>query len=192
MLNYLFEVLAQDISFFNVFRYLTLRGILGVITALSICLVIGPAMIRWLSHYQIGQTVRDDGPETHLKKAGTPTMGGALILVSITVSTLLWADLGNRFVWVVLLTTLMFGVIGWVDDYKKLVNKDPRGIGARNKYFWQTVFGLVAAACSAVLHIAKFGRNSIDRSVLQKCGGGFGNIFYSLQLSGYCRFQQCR
>lgn len=146
MLYYLFDMLAQDISFFNVFRYLTLRGILGVITALSICLVIGPAMIRWLSHYQIGQTVRDDGPETHLKKAGTPTMGGALILVSITISTLLWADLGNRFVWIVLLTTLSFGVIGWVDDYKKLVNKDPKGIGAKNKYFWQTVFGIGAAA----------------------------------------------
>lgn len=145
MLYYLFDWLAQDISFFNVFRYLTLRGILGVITALSICLVIGPAMIRWLSHYQIGQTVRDDGPETHLKKAGTPTMGGALILVSITISTLLWSDLSNRFVWVVLLTTLLFGVIGWVDDYKKLVNKDPKGIGAKSKYFWQTVFGLAAA-----------------------------------------------
>ena len=145
MLYYFFDWLAQDIRFFNVFRYLTLRGILGVITALSISLLIGPAMIRWLSHYQIGQTVRDDGPETHLKKAGTPTMGGALILVSIAISTLLWADLSNRFVWIVLLTTMAFGVIGWVDDYKKLVNKDPRGIGARNKYFWQTVFGLGAA-----------------------------------------------
>ena len=145
MLYYFFDWLAQDIRFFNVFRYLTLRGILGVITALSISLLIGPAMIRWLSHYQIGQTVRDDGPETHLKKAGTPTMGGALILVSIAISTLLWADLSNRFVWIVLLTTMAFGVIGWVDDYKKLVNKDPKGIGAKNKYFWQTVFGLGAA-----------------------------------------------
>lgn len=145
MLYYFFDWLAQDIRFFNVFRYLTLRGILGVITALTISLLIGPAMIRWLSHYQIGQTVRDDGPETHLKKAGTPTMGGALILVSIVISTLLWADLSNRFVWIVLLTTMAFGVIGWVDDYKKLVNKDPKGIGAKQKYFWQTVFGLGAA-----------------------------------------------
>lgn len=153
MLYYLFDVLAEDISFFNVFRYLTMRGILGVITALTITLVIGPSMIRWLSHYQIGQTVRDDGPETHLKKAGTPTMGGALILVSIGISTLLWADLTNRFVWIVLLTTMAFGVIGWVDDYKKLVNKDPRGIGARNKYFWQTVFGVGAAL--ALYYMAK-------------------------------------
>ncbi|MDH5631961.1 MAG: phospho-N-acetylmuramoyl-pentapeptide-transferase [Gammaproteobacteria bacterium] len=130
-----------------------MRGILGVITALTITLVIGPSMIRWLSHYQIGQTVRDDGPETHLKKAGTPTMGGALILVSIGISTLLWADLTNRFVWIVLLTTMAFGVIGWVDDYKKLVNKDPRGIGARNKYFWQTVFGVGAAL--ALYYMAK-------------------------------------
>jgi phospho-N-acetylmuramoyl-pentapeptide-transferase len=145
VLYYFFDWLAQDIRFFNVFRYLTLRGILGVITALSISLLIGPAMIRWLNHYQIGQTVRDDGPETHLKKAGTPTMGGALILVSITISTLLWADLSNRFVWIVLITTMAFGVIGWADDYKKLVNKDPKGIGAKNKYFWQTVFGLGAA-----------------------------------------------
>jgi len=153
VLYYLFDVLAEDISFFNVFRYLTMRGILGVITALTITLVIGPSMIRWLSHYQIGQTVRDDGPETHLKKAGTPTMGGALILVSIGISTLLWADLTNRFVWIVLLTTMAFGVIGWVDDYKKLVNKDPRGIGARNKYFWQTVFGVGAAL--ALYYMAK-------------------------------------
>ena len=145
MLYYLFDRLANDISFFNVFRYLTLRGILGVMTSLMICLLIGPAMIRRLSRYQIGQTVRNDGPESHFSKAGTPTMGGALILVSIFASTLLWADLSNRFVWVVLITTMAFGAIGWVDDYKKLVNKDPKGIGARAKFFWQTVFGLGAA-----------------------------------------------
>ncbi len=145
MLFYLADLLADDISFFNVFRYLTLRGILGVITSLAICLLIGPAMIRRLGRYQIGQTVRADGPESHIAKAGTPTMGGALILVSIIVSTLLWADLTNRFVWVVLLTTMAFGAIGWVDDYKKLVNKDPKGIGARAKFFWQSVFGLGAA-----------------------------------------------
>ncbi|MBT8439220.1 MAG: phospho-N-acetylmuramoyl-pentapeptide-transferase, partial [Gammaproteobacteria bacterium] len=98
-----------------------------------------------LSRYNIGQTVRDDGPETHLEKAGTPTMGGALILVAISISTLLWADLGNRYTWVVLLTTLLFGVIGWVDDYKKLVHKDPRGLIARYKYFWQSVGGIAAA-----------------------------------------------
>lgn len=145
MLYYFFDWLADHISFFNVFRYLTLRGILGVMTSLAICLIIGPGMIRWLGRYRIGQTVRDDGPESHLSKAGTPTMGGALILVAIGVSTLLWADLANRFVWIVLLTTLAFGVIGWIDDYKKLVNKDPKGIGAKQKFFWQTVFGLGAA-----------------------------------------------
>jgi len=145
MLYYLFNILADDISAFNVFRYLTLRGILGVLTSLLICLVIGPAMIRRLNRYQIGQTVRSDGPESHLAKAGTPTMGGALILVAISVSTLLWSDLSNRFVWVVLLTTMAFGVIGWADDYKKLVNKDPKGIGAIKKYFWQSLAGISAA-----------------------------------------------
>jgi len=145
VLVYLFEWLAHDISFFNVFRYLTLRGILGVLTALAICFIVGPAMIRKLSQYQIGQTVRHDGPQSHLTKAGTPTMGGALILVAVFITTLLWADLSNRFVWVVLFTTFAFGAIGWVDDYKKLINKNPRGIGAKAKYFWQSVAGLGAA-----------------------------------------------
>ena len=145
MLLYLFDSLAKDITFFNVFRYLTLRAILGVLTALVICFVVGPAMIRKLSFYQIGQTVRSDGPQSHLAKAGTPTMGGALILVAVFISTLLWADLGNRFIWVMLFTTFAFGAIGWVDDYKKLINKDPRGIGARAKYFWQTVAGTAVA-----------------------------------------------
>ena len=145
MLLYLFDWLAKDITFFNVFRYLTLRAILGVLTALVICFVVGPAMIRKLSFYQIGQTVRSDGPQSHLAKAGTPTMGGALILVAVFISTLLWADLGNRFIWVMLFTTFAFGAIGWVDDYKKLINKDPRGIGARAKYFWQTVAGVAVA-----------------------------------------------
>jgi phospho-N-acetylmuramoyl-pentapeptide-transferase len=145
MLYALFDWLAYEITFFNVFRYLTLRGILGVLTALAISFLIGPVLIRKLTKYKVGQTVRHDGPQTHLAKAGTPTMGGALILVAVFVSTLLWADLENRFVWVVLFTTLAFGVIGWVDDYKKLVNRNPRGIGARNKYMWQSVAGLAAA-----------------------------------------------
>jgi phospho-N-acetylmuramoyl-pentapeptide-transferase len=102
-------------------------------------------MIRRLSHHQIGQTVRDDGPESHFSKAGTPTMGGALILVAITIATLLWADLGNRYVWIVLIVTLLFGIIGLVDDYKKLVKRDPRGLIARWKYFWQTLVGLAVA-----------------------------------------------
>ena len=145
MLHALFDWLAYEITFFNVFRYLTLRGILGVLTALAICFIVGPAMIRWLNHYQIGQTVRDDGPQSHLAKAGTPTMGGALILVAVFVSTLLWADLENRFIWVVLFTTFAFGAIGWIDDYKKLVYKNPRGIGAKNKYLWQSLAGFAAA-----------------------------------------------
>lgn len=145
MLLYLFDWLAEHYSAFNVFRYLTLRGICGTLTALLICFVVGPFMIRKLSQHQIGQTVRDDGPESHLVKAGTPTMGGALILVAVIAATLLWADLSNRFVWVVVFTCAAFGAIGWVDDWRKLVNKDPRGIGARNKFFWQSVAGLVAA-----------------------------------------------
>ncbi|HFE31721.1 MAG TPA: phospho-N-acetylmuramoyl-pentapeptide-transferase [Gammaproteobacteria bacterium] len=145
MLLYLADYLTQFHSGFAVFQYLTLRAILGALTALLISFVVGPAMIRKLSLYQIGQTVRDDGPESHLQKVGTPTMGGALILVAVSVSTLLWSDLSNRYVWVVLLVTVLFGVIGWVDDYKKLVKQDSRGLIARYKYFWQSVVGLGAA-----------------------------------------------
>jgi phospho-N-acetylmuramoyl-pentapeptide-transferase len=145
MLFYVFEQLTREVSFFNVFRYLTFRGILGVLTALAVSFVLGPAMIRRLGYRQIHQTVRVDGPESHFSKAGTPTMGGAVILVAIAIATLLWADLTNRFVWVVLFTTLSFGVIGWVDDYKKLISKNPRGIGARAKFLLQTIVGLAAA-----------------------------------------------
>nr|VFJ47055.1 MAG: Phospho-N-acetylmuramoyl-pentapeptide-transferase [Candidatus Kentron sp. DK] len=145
MLLLLTEYLTEFHSGFGVFQYLTLRAILGVLTALAISLLVGPAMIRRLGAYRIGQPVRDDGPESHLVKAGTPTMGGALILVAITVSTVFWVDLSNRFVWVALIVTLLFGVIGWVDDYKKLVRGDPRGLPARYKYFWQSVIGLGCA-----------------------------------------------
>ena len=148
MLMWLAEYLTALDTGFNVFRYITLRTILGVLTALLISFLVGPAMIRRLTFYKIGQTVRDDGPQTHLSKAGTPTMGGALILVAVAVSTLLWADLRNRYVWIVLLTTLAFGLIGWVDDYRKLVLRNPRGLPARWKYFWQSV---VAAATAYVL-----------------------------------------
>jgi len=117
-----------------------------VLTALVLSLLIGPAMIRHLAQYQIGQAVRDDGPETHLNKAGTPTMGGALILVSVAVSTLLWADLANRYVWVAVAVTLAFGAIGWVDDYRKVVERDARGLPARWKYLWQSLIGVAAAA----------------------------------------------
>lgn len=145
MLLYLTEYLSQFHSGFNVFQYLTLRSILGVMTALGIALIVGPTMIRHLSFKQIGQVVRDDGPESHFSKSGTPTMGGSLILVAIAVSTLLWADLNNRYVWVALLVTLLFGAIGFVDDYIKLVRQDPKGLISRYKYFWQSVVGAGAA-----------------------------------------------
>jgi phospho-N-acetylmuramoyl-pentapeptide-transferase len=139
------EYLTQFHTGFNVFQYLTLRTILGVLTALFITLLIGPAMIRYLAKFQIGQTVRTDGPETHLVKAGTPTMGGLLIIVSIAASTLLWSDLGNRFMWIVLLNTLAFAAIGWADDYLKLVRRNPRGLPARHKLLWQSIAALLTA-----------------------------------------------
>lgn len=145
MLLILAEYLTRIDSGFAVLQYITVRGIMGILTALIISLMIGPWMIRRLSVQKIGQVVRADGPQTHFSKAGTPTMGGALILVGIAVSTLLWADLRNSYVWVVLLTTLAFGIIGWVDDYRKVFRKDPTGLPARWKYFWQSVVGLCAS-----------------------------------------------
>lgn len=145
MLLYLVDWLETLHSGFRVFHYLTLRAILGVLTALVISFIVGPILIRRLTLHQIGQQVREDGPRSHLSKAGTPTMGGSLILVAVTVATLLWSDLGNRYVWVVLLTTLAFGVIGGVDDYLKLKCGNSRGLSARSKYFWQSVAGIVAA-----------------------------------------------
>ena len=145
MLLWLADFLSQYYHGFAVFKYLTLRGIFGVLTALVLCLWLGPHFIRKLSYHQIGQSVRDDGPQSHLSKAGTPTMGGALILTCITVSTLLWANLSNRYVWVVLLVMGVFGIVGWVDDYRKVVEKNSRGLPARWKYFWQSVGGLAAA-----------------------------------------------
>jgi len=145
MLLWLANLLSDYESAFSVFQYLTLRGILAAGTALAISLLVGPVMIRRLNYYQVGQTVRSDGPQTHLGKSGTPTMGGALILVGIAISTLLWADLSNAFVWVALLVTAAFGAIGWVDDYRKVVQRDSRGLPARWKYLWQSVAGLAAA-----------------------------------------------
>jgi phospho-N-acetylmuramoyl-pentapeptide-transferase len=145
MLLYLTEYLAQFESGFNVFSYLTMRAILGALTALIICFIVGPRMIKSLSVNQLGQPVRDDGPETHLLKAGTPTMGGALILTAIATATVLWADLENHYVWIVLFVTLSFGVIGYVDDYKKLVLQNPDGISAKQKLFWQSSAALIAA-----------------------------------------------
>jgi phospho-N-acetylmuramoyl-pentapeptide-transferase len=145
MLLWLFQTLGQDIRAFNVFNYLTLRAVMATLTALSISFIIGPWMIDRLKIMKFGQAVRDDGPQTHLVKAGTPTMGGALILMSVAISTLLWMDLSNKYVWIALLTTLGFGIIGWIDDYKKIVHKNPKGLAGRWKYFWQSVIGLGAA-----------------------------------------------
>lgn len=145
MLLWLADWLTQFHTGFNVFNYLTMRAILGVLTALVISFIVGPVIIRKLSEYQIGQMVRDDGPATHLGKAGTPTMGGSMILIAIGISTLLWADLDNRHVWVVLIVTLLFGAIGWVDDYRKLIKRDSRGLSARAKLFWQTLIAATAA-----------------------------------------------
>jgi phospho-N-acetylmuramoyl-pentapeptide-transferase len=145
MLLALANWIAADVRTFNVFTYITLRAVLATMTALVISFVVGPGMIRKLTQYKIGQAVRDDGPPTHLIKAGTPTMGGALILVSIAITTLLWADLRNRFVWAVLLVTLGFGAIGWIDDYRKVVRQDPKGLSARAKLVAQSVIALVAA-----------------------------------------------
>jgi phospho-N-acetylmuramoyl-pentapeptide-transferase len=145
MLLSLTQWLATDVRAFNVFQYITLRAVLATLTALAISLLAGPAVIRKLTAYKIGQAVRDDGPQTHLSKAGTPTMGGALVLISILVTTLLWADLSNRFVWAVLMVTFGFGTIGWVDDYRKVVKNDPKGLSARQKFFWQSLIGLIAA-----------------------------------------------
>ena len=145
MLLWLSKLLAGDLSFLNVFSYLTLRAILAAVSALAISLLAGPWMIARLAALRMGQVVRDDGPQTHFKKAGTPTMGGMLILVAIIVSTLLWADLANRFVWIVLGVTVLFGLVGFWDDYLKIVRQNPAGLIARYKYFWQSVGGLAAA-----------------------------------------------
>src|SRR5262249_44024193 len=146
MLYELAQWLAVDakIRTFNVFTYITLRVVLAALTALAISFIVGPAMIRKLTMYKIGQAVRDDGPQTHLAKTGTPTMGGALILVSVAITTLLWADLRNRYVWICLLTTLGFGAVGWVDDWRKVVHRNPKGLSAKAKFFWQSVIAIAA------------------------------------------------
>ena len=149
MLLALTKWLAQDVRAFSVFGYITLRAVLAALTALAIGLMFGPSLIRKLTELKIGQAVRTDGPQTHLTKSGTPTMGGALILISIAAATLLWADLTNRFVWIVLIVTLGFGWIGWIDDYRKVVHRDPKGMSAKEKYLWQSAIGLGAAIALA-------------------------------------------
>ena len=145
MLVWLSDYLMQLNSNFAVLQYITVRGIFSILTAMAVSLLIGPWMIRRLNYHQIGQVVRDDGPESHFSKAGTPTMGGALILVSIAISTLLWSDLSNHYVWTVLLVTVAFGAVGWVDDYRKVFEQNTVGLFARWKYFWQSLIGLAAA-----------------------------------------------
>jgi phospho-N-acetylmuramoyl-pentapeptide-transferase len=163
---------ATDVRTFNVFGYITLRSVLATMTALVISFVVGPRMIRKLAEYKIEQAVRDDGPRTHLAKAGTPTMGGALILVSIAVTTLLWADLRNRFIWVVLLVTLGFGAIGWVDDYRKVVHRNPKGLSPRSKFLLQSIIGLIAAIYLAF-------------SVSAQSNPQFLKLFYAWLASGF-------
>ena len=145
MLLMLAQWLQDDFSFFRVFNYITFRAVFATLTALLIGLVCGPWVIRQLSTLKMGQTVRSDGPQSHLEKSGTPTMGGVLILIGIFISCMLWADLSNRFIWIVFLITFSFGLIGWIDDYRKVTRKDPKGMSSREKFFWQTCIGLFAA-----------------------------------------------
>lgn len=172
MLLELANWLAQDIRAFHVFNYITLRAVLATMTALAISFMAGPAFIRWLAAKKIGQSVRTDGPQTHLVKAGTPTMGGGLILISLGLSTLLWADLSNRFIWIVLIVTLGFGAVGWVDDWRKVVYRNPAGLSARAKYFWQSVIGLVAAIY-IVFSISAPNNEKVMQLFFQWVGSGF-------------------
>ncbi|KTC72486.1 phospho-N-acetylmuramoyl-pentapeptide transferase [Legionella birminghamensis] len=146
MLYWLTQLIQGQYHAFRVFQYLTFRSILAALTALLVSLFCGPLMIRWLRSLQMGQVVRNDGPQTHLSKAGTPTMGGVLILVGITASSLLWGDLHQPALWLVLLVTLGFGAVGWIDDYRKVVRKNSRGLPGRWKYFWQSVIAIVAVS----------------------------------------------
>ncbi|MGB7184348.1 MAG: phospho-N-acetylmuramoyl-pentapeptide-transferase, partial [Burkholderiaceae bacterium] len=162
MLLDLAQYLAQETRAFAVFNYITLRAVLAALTALLLGLLLGPTVIRKLAAMKIGQAVREDGPQTHLIKSGTPTMGGALVLIAVVCATLLWSDLSNRFVWIVLIVTLGFGLIGWVDDYRKVVHRDPAGMAAGEKYFWQTVIGLVAAFYLAFAVSGASGGQALD------------------------------
>ena len=145
MLLWLAQYFQQDVGALRVVNFITFRAIAATMTALAIGLIAGPGVIRMLARLKVGQAVRTDGPQTHLVKSGTPTMGGVLVLIAIGVSTLLWVDLSNRFIWVLLVVTLGFGAIGWVDDYRKVVYKNPEGMPSREKYFWQSLIGILAA-----------------------------------------------
>jgi phospho-N-acetylmuramoyl-pentapeptide-transferase len=172
MLLELTRWLAHDIRGFNVFNYITLRAVLATLTALAISFIAGPSVIRKLTEYKVGQAVRDDGPQSHLIKTGTPTMGGVLILLGIAISTLLWSDLSNRFIWAVLWVTLGFGIVGWVDDYRKVVYKNPKGMSSKEKYFWQSLIGLFAAIY-LVFAITDHSNLGILRNIIQWKNDGF-------------------
>jgi len=145
MLLWLAQLLQDDIGAFRVFNYITFRAVMATITALVIGLVAGPAVIRKLTVMKYGQAVRTDGPQTHLKKHGTPTMGGVLLLIAVAVATILWCDWSNRLIWPVMVVTIGFGAVGWVDDYRKVVRQDPEGMRSAEKYFWQSLVGVAAA-----------------------------------------------
>ena len=144
------QTLSPEFGFFRVFQYITFRAVMAAMTALLIGLGFGPMVIRRLTELKIGQPIREYGVAAHLSKRGTPTMGGVLVLIGIGVATLLWSDWSNRFVWIVMLVTLGFGAIGWVDDWRKVVHKNPEGMPSGEKYFWQSVIGLVAALMPAI------------------------------------------
>jgi phospho-N-acetylmuramoyl-pentapeptide-transferase len=172
MLLWLAELFKHDIGWLRVFNFITFRAVFATMTAITIGLVAGPYVIRMLARLKVGQAVRTDGPQTHLVKTGTPTMGGILILISIGISTLLWADLNNRFVWVVLIVTLGFGAIGWADDYRKVVYRDPNGMRSREKFFWQALIGIVASVYLAF-------------SVSADSNGKFIELFFQWVQSGF-------
>jgi len=176
----MFLALAQwlqaDIGFFRVFNYITFRAVMATLTALGIGLIFGPWVIRRLTAMKVGQSVRTDGPKTHLIKSGTPTMGGVLILISIAISTLLWSDLGNRFIWAVLWVTLGFGIVGWVDDYRKVVYKNPKGMSSKEKYFWQSLIGILAAVY-LVFAITDSSNLGIVKNIAQWKNNGFNFHF---------------
>ena len=172
MLLEIAQWLSRDYRVFAVFNYITLRAVLATLTALFIGLMFGPAVIRKLTEMKIGQAVRADGPQTHLIKSGTPTMGGALILISVFLATILWADLGNRFVWIVLIVTMGFGAVGWVDDYRKVVHRNPKGMSAKEKYLWQSLIGLGAAVFLAFAIPTQSTREAFNL-VIEWIGSGF-------------------
>ncbi|HWH72919.1 MAG TPA: phospho-N-acetylmuramoyl-pentapeptide-transferase, partial [Methylibium sp.] len=166
------QSLSPEFGFLRVFQYITFRAVMAAMTALLIGLIAGPAVIRHLASLKIGQPVRGYGVQSHLAKTGTPTMGGVLILIAITISTLLWFDLTNRFVWIVLVVMIGFGAIGWVDDWRKVVRKDPEGMRSGEKYFWQSVIGVLAA-----LYLVFSISESSNWRVLQ--------LFYTWMVSGF-------